>query len=138
MDINHINFLPELTFKTSRSSGKGGQNVNKVSSKVELNFDVMNSALLDEEQKHKILSRLSNRINKENILQIIVQSDRSQLRNKESAIEKFHELIANCFIEKKKRVKSKTPRSVKEKRLKSKKKRGEIKSLRKKSKGTWD
>ena len=132
MDINHINFLPELSFKTSRSSGKGGQNVNKVSSKVELNFDVVNSALLDQEQKQKILMRLANRINKENILQIIVQSDRSQLRNKESAIEKFQELILNCFIEKKKRIRSKTPRSVKEKRLKSKKKRGEIKLLRKK------
>jgi len=130
MYINHVNFLPELSFKTSRSSGKGGQNVNKVSSKVELNFDVMNSALLDEIQKQKILLRLANRINKENILQIIVQSDRSQLRNKESAIEKFKELIASCFIEKKKRIKSKTPRSIKEKRLKSKKKRGEVKLLR--------
>lgn len=136
MRVEYINFLPELVFKTSRSSGKGGQNVNKVSTKVELDFDVLNSALLDEDQKQKVLTRLANRINKENILQVIVQSERSQLRNKELAIEKFNALMKACFVEKKKRLPTKTPRSVKEKRLKHKKKRGEIKSLRK-NKGDW-
>src|ERR1051326_2656913 len=129
MDFN-TDLAPELFFKTSRSSGKGGQNVNKVSTKVELNFDVAGSALLTPEQKQRILERLPNRINKENILQVVVQSERSQFRNKELAIEKFKQLIASCFVEKKKRIKSKLPRSVKEKRLNDKKKRGEKKKLR--------
>jgi ribosome-associated protein len=129
MDFN-TDLAPELFFKTSRSSGKGGQNVNKVSTKVELNFDVAGSALLTPEQKQRIMERLPNRINKENILQVVVQSERSQFRNKELAIEKFKQLIASCFVEKKKRIKSKLPRSVKEKRLNDKKKRGEKKKLR--------
>jgi ribosome-associated protein len=125
-----IDLSPEFVFKTSRSSGKGGQNVNKVSTKVELGFDVTGSALLTPEQKHKIMQRAANRINKAGILQVVVQSERSQFRNKELAVEKFNEIIRSCFTEKKKRIKSKTPRSVKEKRLKSKKHRSEIKSNR--------
>jgi ribosome-associated protein len=132
MDINQVDLSPELIFKTSRSSGKGGQNVNKVSTKVELGFDVIGSKLLNEEQKHMIMQRAANRINKEGVLQIVVQSERSQFRNKELAVEKFYDVLAACFVEKKKRIKSKTPRSVKEKRLKAKKHRGEIKSLRRK------
>jgi ribosome-associated protein len=131
MDINHIDLSPEYTFKTSRSSGKGGQNVNKVSTKVELGFDVPNSSLLDPDQKHKIMQRAANRITKDGILQIVVQSERSQFRNKELAIEKFKEVIAACFVEKKKRIRSRTPRSIKEKRLKTKKHRSDIKKLRK-------
>ena len=123
--------LPEFSFRTSRSSGKGGQNVNKVSTKVELDFDVLNSRFLDPYQKQRILELLSSRINKENILRVVVQSERSQFRNKELAIEKCLVLIENCLKEKKKRLRSKLPRSVKEKRLTEKKKRGEIKSLRK-------
>jgi ribosome-associated protein len=130
MDINVPDLSSEFTFKTSRSSGKGGQNVNKVSTKVELDFDVMASAFLSPEQKRKIMLRAAGRINKEGFLQIIVQSERSQFRNKELAVEKFYEVVASCFIEKKKRVKSKMPRSVKEKRLKTKKHRSEIKSMR--------
>lgn len=132
MNISSINFEPEFVFKTSRSGGKGGQNVNKVSSKVELDFHVTNSQLLSEEQKEKIRIKLANRINKEGFLQIISQTERSQLANKEKVIRKFYELLLKVFKPVKKRVKTKPSKAAKEKRIKSKKIISEKKSLRKK------
>jgi len=120
----------ELNFKTSRSGGSGGQHVNKVSTKVELDFDVNSSQILSPEQKEMILEKLSNRLTKDGILQIISQSERSQLRNKKVALDKFHELVTSCFIIQKKRKPSKIPKAVKEKRLLAKKMKGEIKKLR--------
>ena len=88
----------EITFKTSRSGGSGGQHVNKVSTKVELDFDVVNSKILTDEQKDIITNKLAARITVEGILQVICQTERSQLRNKIAAIAKFHELIDWCFV----------------------------------------
>ncbi len=132
MEMEQVDFLPELKFKTSRSGGSGGQNVNKVSTKVELNFDVLNSVLLHAHQKIKVLKRLEKRITKEGILQIIVQTERTQLGNKRLAIEKFHELIKKSLIEKKKRKPTKPGKAAKEKRLKEKKMQGEKKKSRSK------
>ncbi len=120
----------EVTYKTSRSGGKGGQNVNKVSTKVELDFDVKNSELLTDEQKEVILIKLESKISKEGILQIVSQTERSQLKNKKVVLAKFYELLEQAFHVKKKRTPTRVPRSVIEKRLKDKKRNSEIKKLR--------
>lgn len=131
MDLKTINFIPELYFKTSRSGGAGGQNVNKVATKVELDFDIVNSALLSQEQKLTLLTKLKSRISKEGILQIVVQAERSQLGNKEIAVKKFYELINKCFIKPKKRRATKPSKASKEKRLKEKKMKSDAKKMRK-------
>lgn len=120
----------EFTFKTSRSGGSGGQHVNKVSTKVELDFDVVNSKILTDEQKDIITNKLAARITVDGILQVICQTERSQLRNKIAAIAKFHELIDTCFVVIKKRKVTKVSKAVKERRLLAKKRNAEIKKLR--------
>lgn len=122
----------EVKFKTSRSGGKGGQNVNKVSTKVELNFNIQGSLVLTEEQKEIISLKLAARINNEGILQIVAQKERSQLKNKKAVIAKFKELIEKAFFVERKRRPTKVPRSVKEKRLKDKKRNSDLKKLRNK------
>jgi ribosome-associated protein len=112
--------LKEVTFKTSRSGGKGGQNVNKVSSKVELNINIRTSALLTEEQKVRILEILSNRISSEGVLQVITEEDRSQLRNKDKGLKKLILLLRTALYKPKLRRATKPGRSVVEKRLKLK------------------
>jgi ribosome-associated protein len=120
----------ELSFKTSRSGGSGGQNVNKVSTKALLEFDVVNSKLLDENQREIIQLKLASKINSEGILQVVSQTERTQLKNKKIALEKFNLLITNCFLVRKERKATKIPKAVKEKRLNDKRIKSELKRWR--------
>lgn len=130
IDIKNIDFTPELEFQTSRSGGPGGQNVNKVETKVELRFDIAASTLLTDEQKTKLLERLKNHLVQERILSISAQEKRSQLQNKELVIKKFYQTLEKGLQEKKKRLATKPSGGAVEKRLKSKKMEGEKKSFR--------
>ncbi len=120
----------EFRFKTARSGGKGGQNVNKVETKVLLLFDVAGSVVLNEEQKMLVGTKLKKRMNEAGELLITEESERSQLKNKTQAIKKMLHLLATCFIKPKTRKATTLPRAAKEQRLKEKKKKSEVKKLR--------
>ena len=125
-------FSPEFSFSASRSSGPGGQHVNKVSTKVELRFHIMNSALLTDEEKNLLLEKLANRITNEGELVIVSQSGRSQLKNKEAVIEKFYRLLKRVLTPRKKRKPTLPSPEAIEKRLEEKRIRAEKKERRKK------
>ena len=120
MEISKVKLLKEVSFKTSRSGGKGGQNVNKVSSKVELNFEIQASDLFTDSQKHLLTEKLSNRINSVGILQVITEEERSQFFNKERSVQKLIALIKLALHQPKPRKATRPKKSVIEKRLKSK------------------
>jgi ribosome-associated protein len=122
----------EFVFQASRSSGPGGQNVNKVNSKVELRFNISDSALLTDEQKAILLTKLATKINSEGYIIVVSQRDRSQLANKEDVIRKTYELIEKALRPVKKRKSTKPSRSSIEKRLTEKRNKGEIKQNRQK------
>lgn len=130
MDKEQI--LKEITFKAVRSSGAGGQNVNKVSSKVILFFNVLLSQGFEQDEKALVLQKLKTKISQENILQLSSEEDRSQLKNKEIVIKKFWELLEKSLIKPKSRKATKTPKGAIEKRIKAKKTTSEIKNSRKK------
>jgi ribosome-associated protein len=123
-------FTKEFEFRTSRSGGPGGQNVNKVSSKVELRFHVANSELLTETQKALIVEKLANYLTNEGYLQLICQEGRSQLANKESCIKKFYELLKKAFARQKVRRPTKPSRAARQERLAGKKQLSEKKTNR--------
>ena len=120
----------ELKFSFSRSSGPGGQYVNKVNTKVELRFDIAKSQAFTDDQKALLLERLSQKLNQDGVLIIVSQSTRSQLKNKTEAIEKLHEIIDMALKPEKKRKPTKIPKAIKEKRLKEKKELSEKKERR--------
>jgi len=128
--LNGRDFLPELTFSASRSSGPGGQHVNKVSTKVELRFRVMDSILLSEEEKELVIEKLAGRINKEGEIVLTSQRERTQLRNKEVVLEKFYILLTRALSRRKRRKPTKPSMAMKELRLKEKRDQAKKKESR--------
>jgi ribosome-associated protein len=123
--------VSELEFRTSRSGGPGGQNVNKLETRVELIFDIKNSKSLTDSIRLRLLEKLGTKIDSEGKLRIITRESRSQWQNKKIALEKFTSLIRSGLSRNKRRIPTKSTKMAKEERLRRKKKRGEIKKLRK-------
>jgi ribosome-associated protein len=120
----------ELRFEFSRSSGPGGQNVNKVETKVRLLFDVRNSSSLTADQRDRIEERLATRITKDHVLHVTSQRHRTREANRRAAVERFTELLDEALAEEEPRVASKVPKAQRKRRLESKRRRSQKKALR--------
>jgi ribosome-associated protein len=136
--IKSRNLENEFNYSTSRSSGPGGQNVNKVSTKVELRFNLLLTVGFSEEEKQLIFLRLKNKINKENEILLVSQSERSQLMNKIAVTEKFYNLVSKALTIQKIRRSTKPTLMSKLKRLESKRTRSNLKRLRKQTDESLD
>ena len=126
----------EISFTASRSSGPGGQNVNKVSSKVTLSFDLRNSTALTAEQKRKIMGKLAARINSDGILRVVSQRTRSQELNRTDVRERFSDLLRRALTPQQPRIRTRVPAAAKKQRVETKRKRALTKQARS-AKG-WD
>lgn len=123
--------LPELDFVSSRSIGPGGQNVNKVNTRITLRFNIAQSRILTDDERQILLHKLTNKLTADGWLQINAQEKRSQLQNKELAIDKFNHMLSKAFEVKKARKKTKPSKTAVAKRLTTKKKQSEKKQWRK-------
>ncbi|MBB5395574.1 alternative ribosome rescue aminoacyl-tRNA hydrolase ArfB [Mucilaginibacter sp. AK015] len=132
MNLNKADLQKEVSYKTSRSGGKGGQNVNKVSTKVELLFDINSSALFSDEEKLLLNKKLQTRFNKDGLVQVICDEERSQYLNKEIAIERLVLLLTNALHKPKARKPSKISKAAKLARLGNKRIQSAKKADRKK------
>lgn len=130
--MDKIQLQSEIQYKSVRSSGAGGQNVNKVSSKVVLSFDLKNTQGLNEEQKQLVATQLQTRLTADGILNLSCDEDRSQLRNKELVTKRFFEMVKKALIVPKERKPTKIPKGVIRKRIKDKKSASEVKKNRRK------
>ena len=130
MDIENRDLEKELQFQASRSGGPGGQNVNKVASKIELRFHVESSEQLTDDEKALILAKLANRITNDGFLQLTCQTERSQLQNKELCIARFYELLRQALTPQKKRKATKPTHTSVKQRLESKKRQAQKKANR--------
>ena len=134
MIFSKEDLLPYVSFKTSRSGGKGGQHVNKVSSKAELNFDFQSADLFAEEQKRRIADKLVNRMTANGMIQVISDEARSQIQNKERALEKLYVILRAALVVQKPRKATKPRRPAVERRPQTKEKQAFKKLGRK---GNW-
>jgi len=132
LSINNRVDIPvsELRFRFTRSGGHGGQNVNKVETRVELLFDAAHSPSLSDADRIKILIHLKSKVDANGIVRVVSQESRSQWRNRENAVERFVELLKVALKPGKKRIAAKLTRAAKERRLEQKKRRSETKRLR--------
>ncbi|MFD0792824.1 alternative ribosome rescue aminoacyl-tRNA hydrolase ArfB [Mucilaginibacter litoreus] len=133
MNLNKAELQRELIYKTSRSGGKGGQNVNKVSTKVELLFPVNDSPLFNEDEKQLINEKLQSRFNKDGFIQVICDEERSQLLNKEIALNRLLQLLTNALRKPKARKPTKISKAAKQARLDNKKAQSTKKAGRRQS-----
>ncbi|HEU4719497.1 MAG TPA: alternative ribosome rescue aminoacyl-tRNA hydrolase ArfB [Bacteroidia bacterium] len=136
MDLSALSIEKEFAIKATRAGGKGGQHVNKVSSRIELTFDIPASQVLSEEQKLILLEKLETRLSSEGVLRVTESGDRSQHENREKAIAKTIALLENALKPVKKRKKTKIPKAVKAKIREKKKKLSQKKQRRREN--FWD
>jgi len=129
--------LSELDFRFSRSSGPGGQHVQKSSTRVELLFDVAQSPSLDDEQRARVLSRLSGYVDTDGVLHLASQSERSQWRNRQEVVARFQELMRRALARRKRRRATTPTPASREKRLEGKKRRSQVKRQRGPVEGDW-
>jgi len=129
--------LSELDFRFSRSSGPGGQHVQKSSTRVELLFDVARSPSLDDEQRARVLSRLSGYVDTDGVLHLASQSERSQWRNRQEVVARFQELMRRALARRKRRRATTPTPASRERRLEGKKRRSQVKRQRGPVEGDW-